>query len=259
TPPAPPPPMPAPPPPTPAPAAQPAPPAPQAPQATTPTPAERPQPQQAQPPLPQPPPPTPAPPQPERTPQPAQPAAPPNPPRATPTQPSTAPPPPRPSQQAGTGRTDPPPRTEERSSSVLSTLERLRASQQQNEAPRARPAPQAGRTAAGGGTPTGNALLTQGEIRGVADRISECWSVDAGMLNLDQITVELRVEIDSGGTIRNVRPASSVPSDPRARAVYESARRALMDVKCSPLPIPREKIPSLANATFRFNPRGLVR
>ncbi|WBV41908.1 hypothetical protein [Pseudoroseomonas cervicalis] len=141
---------------------------------------------------------------------------------------------------------------------MLNTLERLRAAQQQNEPPRARATP-GGSPAAGGGAPSGAALLTAGEVRGVSERISECWSVDAGMLGLDQIVVELRVDIDPAGIIRNVRPASGVPSDPRARAVYESARRALLDQKCSPLPVPREKIPSLNSAIFRFNPRGLVR
>ncbi|MDB5368803.1 MAG: hypothetical protein JWP20_361, partial [Roseomonas sp.] len=110
-----------------------------------------------------------------------------------------------------------------------------------------------------GGAPTGSALLSQGEMRGVADRISECWSVDAGMLGLDQITVDLQVDIDPGGVIRNVRAPRGVPTDPRARSVFESARRALLDQKCSPLPIPREKIQSLNTAIFRFNPRGLMR
>ncbi|MGY4803829.1 hypothetical protein ACVMLK_20520, partial [Teichococcus aerofrigidensis] len=149
--------------------------------------------------------------------------------------------------------------TTERSQSVLSTLERLRASQQQNQPPRARPSEAAGRPAAGGGAPSGTALLTAGERQGVADKISECWSVDGGMMGIDQITVEVRVDIDQGGTIRNVRPAGGTPGDPRVRAVYESARRALLDPKCSPLPLPREKILSLNNTVFRFSPRGLVR
>jgi hypothetical protein len=59
--------------------------------------------------------------------------------------------------------------------------------------------------------------------------------------------------------VRNVRAPNGVPSDPRARAVFEAARRAMLDPQCNPLPIPREKLPALNNAIFRFNPRGLVR
>ncbi|MFD1110424.1 cell envelope integrity protein TolA, partial [Pseudoroseomonas ludipueritiae] len=185
-------------------------------------------------------------------------AAPPAPPRPD-SRPSQTPPAPEPSKQAGTGRTPPVQRPAEQSNSVQNTLERLRAAQAQQEAPRARASSPAGRPAAGGGAPNGNAMLSQGEIRGVADRISECWSVDAGMMGLDQIVVLLQVDMDPSGTIRNVRAPSGVPSDPRARAVFESARRALLDPKCSPLPIPREKIQAINNSTFRFNPKGLVR
>jgi hypothetical protein len=50
-----------------------------------------------------------------------------------------------------------------------------------------------------------------------------------------------------------------VPSDPRARAVYESARRALLAPQCNPLKVPSAKVSTLMASTFRFNPRGLVR
>ncbi len=260
----------------PAPAPTPTPPAPTPPTPARPTPTPPPAPapspvpaqQQALPTPPLPVPPPPAPPQPQQaqpTPQPtqqqqaaAQPA-PPTPTPPLPLPPPPVPPPPTPSQTAGTGQTPPVERPAERSTSVQNTLDRLRAAQQQQEPPRARASSAAGRPASGGGSPTGNALLSQGEVRGVADRISECWSVDAGMLGLDQIVVELQVDVDAGGTIRNVRAPRGVPSDPRARAVFESARRALLDPKCSPLPIPREKLQSLNNAIFRFNPRGLIR
>jgi hypothetical protein len=143
---------------------------------------------------------------------------------------------------------------------VQNTLDRLRAAaQQQTAAPQSRPSTAAGRPAAGGGSPTGNAQLSQGEIRGVADRISECWSVDAGMVGLDQMTVELRLDVDPTGMVRNVRPVNGVPTDPRARALYDMSRRAVLDPKCNPLPVPREKIPALANTILRFSPRGFVR
>jgi hypothetical protein len=149
-------------------------------------------------------------------------------------------------------------RPQDRSQSVLNTLERLRG-QQQAEPPRARPNPQAASPSSGGGTPSGTAQLTAGEIRGIAEQISECWSVDAGAQGLSDIVVELRVDIDQTGTIRNARPASGAPpGNPVARAVFERARRALLDPRCSTLQVPRDKIASVAAATFRFNPRGLV-
>lgn len=181
------------------------------------------------------------------------------------------PPPPEPSRNAaGTGQTPPPPKPQERSQSVLNTLERLRQAQQR-EAPTAQAgAPQnqpAARSSAsqpqgapqqGGGAPAGAEPLTAGEIRGLADQISECWSVDAGMMGLSDIVVELRVQVDGQGTVRNVVPARGIPTDPRARAVYESARRALLAPQCNPLKVPATKLQTIMASTFRFNPRGLV-
>jgi hypothetical protein len=213
--------------------------------------------------------PTPPPPAPPRPPQPVPPAppSPPTPPARTaetpprpptPTPPSRVPPPPEPSRDvAGTGQTPPVQRPQERSQSVLNTLERLRATQQQG-APRSAPNPPQGAPRQGGGAPTGTAALTTGEIRGLADQISECWSVDAGMVGLSEIVVELRVQLDGQGNVRNVVPARGVPSDPRARAVYESARRALLAPQCNPLKVPSAKMQTLMASTFRFNPRGLV-
>jgi hypothetical protein len=170
--------------------------------------------------------------------------------------PPPVPPPPDPGHTPGTGQTPPPPKPQERSQSVLSTLERLRQ-QQQREAPRARPSPPQGAPQKGGGAPTGTAELTASEKAGLADKIGECWSVDAGAPNLRDIVVELRVEVDAGGVVRQVRPNGSAPSDPRARMVYEAARRALLDAKCNPLPLPRERLAALRDTVFRFNPRDL--
>jgi outer membrane biosynthesis protein TonB len=252
TPPVPPPP---PPPPPPAPAPTPAPPAPPPPRPAPPAPPPEPVPA----PLPPPPPPTPqqrtepAPPRPD-PPTPAPPA----PPRPALPLPPPAPPPPTPSQQAGTGQTPPVQRPQERSASTLNTLERLRQSQPQRTPPTARPSPAPAAASAGGGAPTGAAPLTAGDIRGLQEQISECWNVDAGAPNLSEIVVELRVQLDGQGNVRNVLPASSVPSEARARSVYESARRALLSPQCNPLKVPAAKLPTLAATTFRFNPRGLV-
>jgi hypothetical protein len=174
--------------------------------------------------------------------------------------PPPAPPPPQPAQTPGTGQTPPVQRPQENSRSVENTLERLRQQQAQQQPPTGRPNPQAGRPAAGGGSPTGSAPLTQGEIRGLAEQIGECWSVDAGTLGLQDIVVELRVQLDGQGNVRNVVPGDrGVPADPRGRAVYESARRALLSPQCNPLRVPSDKHRTVMESTFRFNPRGLVR
>ena len=60
-----------------------------------------------------------------------------------------------------------------------------------------------------------------------------------------------------GGVVRNVRPNGSPPTDPRARMVYEAARRALLEPRCNPLPLPANRLAALRDTVFRFNPRDL--
>jgi hypothetical protein len=130
--------------------------------------------------------------------------------------------------------------------SVENTLARLRE--------------QAQRQHAGGGSPSVAASLTQGEVRALAEQIGECWSVGAGILRLEDIVVELRVQLDGHGNVRNVVPGDrGVPTDPRSRAVYESARRALLSPQCNPLRVPPDKHRTVMESTFRFNSGGLVR
>lgn len=135
---------------------------------------------------------------------------------------------------------------QERSMSVLDTLQRLRT-QQPDSGPAARP------------VPDGAPALTQGEIRGLADQLSECWNVDRGMLGVEQVVVELRITLDANGVVRAVTPVGGAPSDPRRRTIYEAARRTLMSPQCNPLRVPPSKYPALMSSVFRFNARGLVR
>ncbi|WP_424811161.1 hypothetical protein [Roseococcus sp. YIM B11640] len=249
---APPAPPPPPPPPPPAPAPTPSPPA----QAARPTPAPPP-PEPAPSPVPMPP----RPQQQAQAPTPPTPAAPtPAPPRPTPPlplPPPPVPPPPEPATTPGTGQTPPVQRPQERSQSVLNTLERLRQAQRQQEAPTARANPRPSAPQQGGGVPTGTANLTAAERAGLADKIGECWAVDAGAPNIQNIIVEMRVQVDAGGVVRQVLPNGSPPTEPRARMVYEAARRALLDPRCNPLPLSRDRLEALRNTVFRFNPRDL--
>jgi hypothetical protein len=43
-------------------------------------------------------------------------------------------------------------------------------------------------------------------------------------------------------------------ADPRFRAFAERAVRAVMDVRCASLPLPRDKLGKVNELTFRFRP-----
>ncbi|MDP3417153.1 MAG: hypothetical protein Q8S40_14325, partial [Falsiroseomonas sp.] len=175
--------------------------------------------------------------------------------------PPPAPAPPTPVATPGTSATPPVARPEERSTSVLNTLERLRQQQAANRPPTARPAAQPARPAAPGGAPNATDQLNAGERAAIGERVGECWRVDQGMLGLSEMRVSLVAIVDREGVIRNVLPGpEGVPSEPRARALYEQARRALRDPACSPLPVPPGRLQAGENRfQFNFSPRGFLR
>mgnify|MGYP005844805213 CR=1 FL=1 len=242
--------------PEPAPDPEPVPPTPAPPQPPPPPPP--PPPPAPEPPAPAPSPPTPPPPPPPPAPAPEPTPAPPPPPPPPPTPPPPTPPPPRPPAPPPPVQTPPVQRPQEGSTALQNTLERLRQQQAQQPPPRPRQ-PQGGRPptpgAPGGTAPTPG--LTRGEIDGLANRISECWSVDAGMRGLEEIVVELRVRLRPDGSVVTATPVRQYSG--REQIVAEQARRALMSPRCNPLPIAPEQRAILETATFRFSPQGLVR
>lgn len=104
------------------------------------------------------------------------------------------------------------------------------------------------------------AVLTVAEHEALAAQLERCWGAEAGELRAPRLVVEQRVELDAGGHVRQVRAGpAGVPGDPRARVVYESARRALLSPQCNPLRVPPDRLQAVSASTFRFSPRGLVR
>jgi hypothetical protein len=101
--------------------------------------------------------------------------------------------------------------------------------------------------------------LTQTEITVIARHIESCLSFTPGMLGQDDISIGLKVDVDSNGTIRGAQAQPGIPTDPRARAVFESVRRALLSPACRPIPIASERLHLVSQIVFRFNGRNLER
>ena len=252
--------------------------APPAPPVTTPP---KPQPVEAPPPPPPPPPPpaeqtpTPPTPTPERPPpEPTPTALPPTPPvkpspplpvtppLVTPSPPPPLPPPPVPPPPAPPSRTSQPNPTKNAvpdSEEVDNTLEKLRQKAKQTQPPKARPNPAAGGAPQGGGNPLGNdtAALSAAQRGAIGEHVRECWTKDAGALDLDKLRVLLTVETDPTGIARKAEVSGddlARMSDPRFRAFAERAIRAVMDVRCANLPLPGNMLGKTNVLTFRFSP-----
>ena len=137
------------------------------------------------------------------------------------------------------------------------TLEKLRSMQRQTQAPTARYNPAQGSS---GGSPNGtltDSLSTQ-QRGAIGAKVRECWTKDAGALNIDQQQVMLMVTVDPTGTARMAVVApedQGKMGDARFRAFAERAVRAVLDARCAQMPIPPGLVQGPSGTLkFRFRP-----
>jgi hypothetical protein len=145
------------------------------------------------------------------------------------------------------------------SKSVENTLEKLRQQLAQSAPPKSRPNPKAGGQPNGGGNPTGDitATLSGAQQGAIGDHVRECWTKDAGALDIEKQRVLLTVTTDSEGVARKAEVAGddiARMSDPRFRAFAERAIRAIRDPRCADLPLPDNVLGKVNVLTFRFTP-----
>ncbi len=138
-------------------------------------------------------------------------------------------------------------------------MARLRALQRQTQPPTGRPNPAAAQGLQVGGSRQGDitASLSPQQTGAIGDRVRECWTKDAGALDIDKLTVQLIVTFDETGTARLAEVGDAdrgKMGDPRFRAFAERAMRAVRDPKCANLPIPRNELGKVGVLTFRFRP-----
>jgi hypothetical protein len=143
------------------------------------------------------------------------------------------------------------------SRAIDNTLEKLKQQLAMNQPPHARANPQSGGN--GGGNPAANdtASLNAEQRGAIGDHVRECWTKDAGALNLDKMQVMLTVTTDATGVAREAKVVGSDlgrMGDPRFRAFAERAIRAVMDPRCANLPLPRTDLGRINVLTFRFSP-----
>jgi hypothetical protein len=79
----------------------------------------------------------------------------------------------------------------------------------------------------------------------VEDSVRECWTKDAGALDIDKQRVLLTVTMDADGVARKVEVSGDDVgrmTDPRFRAFAERARQTVMDPRCANLPLPNRAL-----------------
>lgn len=89
--------------------------------------------------------------------------------------------------------------------------------------------------------------------------LRKCWIVQAGAQNAKDLVVDIDVEIASDGTVMQAKISDvrKAEADGFYRAAAESARRAVLDPKCNPLPLPKDKYDQWRKMTLSFNPKKM--
>ena len=136
---------------------------------------------------------------------------------------------------------------------------KLRQLQRQTQPPRARPNPRAGGQPESGGNPASNdtEALSAAQRGEIGAHVRECWTKDSGAVGLDKMSVMLNVVTDASGTARVATVGDEDKaklSDPVFQAFAERAVRAVMDVRCANLPLPRQMLGRVNDLKFRFSP-----
>jgi hypothetical protein len=145
------------------------------------------------------------------------------------------------------------------SDSVDNTLEHLRQMLAQNQPPKTRSNPKAGGQPNSGGNPLGNdtAALSADQRGAIGDHVRECWTKDAGALDIEKLRVQLTVTTDPTGVAHKAEVSGGDigrMGDPRFRAFAERARRAILDPHCANLPLPNSALGRIGTFTFQFSP-----
>ena len=102
--------------------------------------------------------------------------------------------------------------------------------------------------------------LSISEIDLVRRQISRCWNMPAGAKGAEDLIVEVKVAMNPDGNVRSARivDTSRMGRDPFFRAAAETALRAVLNPKCSPLKLPPEKYERWQDMTLTFNPKEML-
>jgi peptidoglycan hydrolase-like protein with peptidoglycan-binding domain len=98
------------------------------------------------------------------------------------------------------------------------------------------------------------------EIGSVRQQVAKCWNPPAMDKNAAEKIIEIAVGMNIDGTVRDARISNrNLQSDPFLRAVAESALRAVLNRRCQPFKLPREKFDRWKTITLIFSDKDTVR
>ncbi len=108
------------------------------------------------------------------------------------------------------------------------------------------------------GVPTGNAAsLSQSEIDALRAQIQACWNPPPGALDARDLIVQVRLQLNSDGSISADPQVLNRGSHPQFQVAAESAKRAIR--RCAPYKMPIAKYDIWRDVEVTFDPRDMYR
>jgi hypothetical protein len=104
------------------------------------------------------------------------------------------------------------------------------------------------------------AQLSASEKDLIIRQIERCWNIPAGARSADNLIIEIKAVVNPDGTVQQatIVDGGRYASDPFFRAAADSAKRAVLNPRCSPLPVPPDKYEAWRNLDLFFNPKDLL-
>jgi len=138
---------------------------------------------------------------------------------------------------------------------VLNSVDKLKRNAK--IAPRERQAPNRRR---GSSRHDPSLQLSRGELDALRRQLSGCWNFPAGAKHAGSLIVEIRVVVNRDRTVRTARivDVSRMRQDAFYRSAAESALRAVLNPRCSPLLLPPTKYDLWRTMTLEFDPRKML-
>ncbi len=142
--------------------------------------------------------------------------------------------------------------------SVLKTVEKFKSAPSGAEAPET---PAETKSHAEGQPFIESLPISISEMDAVRRQIEACWNLPAGARDPESLIVQVWVALNPDGTVQQAKVvdgAGRAGYDPFYRAAAESALRALLNPRCSPLKLPADKYHQWKTMTINFDPRNML-
>ena len=102
--------------------------------------------------------------------------------------------------------------------------------------------------------------LTATQVDQIRNTIRKCWHFPAGLKDAETLVVDIKMELDRSGYVKKAEIVDKkrMRRDSGFKIAAENAQRAVLDPKCNPLPLPKEKYEEWKDLELSFNPKDML-